>query len=87
LETERVLDDLLAHLNHRYDILSGQHVEDCREAYRNNLLGYQKWLVFRYEGKVIRARITGVSETGLLQLSDEHSVQFECDFKEIEFLF
>ena len=87
LNPEEELNNLLEHLNHHYDILAGQNYRRCREAYKNNLLGYQKWLVFKYEGKVIRAMISGVTETGLLQLVDENSVKFDCDFKEIEFLF
>ncbi len=81
------LNKLLAHLDHQYDVLSNQGFSECRETYKKNLLGYQKWLVFKHDGDLVRAKISGVSETGLLQLCDEHSVKFECDFKEIEFLF
>jgi len=86
-DLQHVLDELLTHLNDYYLKISNLDFEGCRTEYRKALLGYYKWLTFKHEGDIIRARIIGVSETGLLKLESSGKKQFECDMKEIEFLF
>ncbi len=55
--------------------------------YLNALLGYNQWRYYILKTKKVKAKITGISKYGRLQLIDEQNVKFDCDFKEIEFTF
>lgn len=80
------LDILLEKINIRYFQLRNGNQILLRNDYIDALFGYFKWMKFLYDGTTIMARITGVSDMGLLQLETHDQRKFECDLKEIEFL-
>ena len=85
-ELNEVLKELLSIMNRDYKLLADGHLETLRSAYKDALFGYYQWMRFRRNDSVISARITGVSESGLLQLEQPGQERIECDLKEIEFL-
>jgi len=86
LDISMVLSNLLEQLNHHYNLIMNGEFQECRDAYKSALFGYYKWLRFRYEKDLIVARITGVTDTGILQLQSSDKSRIECDLKEIEFI-
>jgi len=80
------LQKLLNFIDLRYQSLFLGNFNQLRSHYIDALFGYFKWLKFKKDSKKILARITGVTELGLLQLESSDLKIFECDLKEIEFL-
>ncbi len=86
LDLKKSLFDLLEKINSRYYNLSLGNFSLLKSNYIDALFGYYKWLKFKQDKHRILARITGVSELGLLQLETSDMKTFECDLKEIEFV-
>ena len=83
---EEVLSKILKHLDGYYSILERGHSTDLREAYKYALLGLYKWLKFKKGQEILSAKITGISELGLLMLETQEGEILECDLKDVEFL-
>jgi BirA family biotin operon repressor/biotin-[acetyl-CoA-carboxylase] ligase len=85
-DLKHTLNVLLGCLDFRYHQLFSGQFAGIRSDYIGALLGYFKWMKFIYKQKMISARITGVSPSGLLQLEKHDYSKFECDLKEVEFI-
>jgi BirA family transcriptional regulator, biotin operon repressor / biotin---[acetyl-CoA-carboxylase] ligase len=81
-----LLEQLISNIGEYYNILKSQSFRDIDKLYFDKL--YRKNLVssFWKDGKIIRARITGLGEYGHLLLKTEDGLSFECEIKEIEFI-
>lgn len=85
-DLDDILRNMLTHLNNYYGLIKKEQFLEFREAYKYALFGYYKWLKFNKSGRIIIARIVGISEMGLLRLETESKESMECDLKEIEFI-
>jgi BirA family biotin operon repressor/biotin-[acetyl-CoA-carboxylase] ligase len=70
----------------RYTQLQHGDQEGILAEYHEKLLGMGEWRDYIYHGKKIKAMVRGVNEFGRLLLSSGDQ-EFECDLKEISYLF
>lgn len=87
LDLDICLKQLLSKINSRFHQLEDKKNELIKIDYLNVLLGYEVWRNYIYNSQEIKAKVTGISRYGTLQLLDDKDKSFECDFKEIEFAF
>ena len=82
-----VFDLLYRHLAEYYDLLRTHETEKLRNKYLSKLRGYGVLRTYRdlKNDQVIKAKITGVSNSGQLQLSTA-SEELSYNFKEVSFL-
>ena len=77
---------MLAHIESRYEALRAGGGQRIDEDYLKRLLNLGLERTYRYEGKEVRATITGVTRFGHLQLCCADGREIECDMKEIVFM-
>jgi len=86
LDLNECLNTLIAFLNIRYDQLKKQEYHLLNADYINVLYRYKEVFKYRYNGEIINASITGISDFGKLKFVTSENRILECDMKEIEFL-
>jgi BirA family transcriptional regulator, biotin operon repressor / biotin---[acetyl-CoA-carboxylase] ligase len=69
-----------------YRMLEEGRINEIDAAYLANLFRINEWSLFRKEGKLFEARITGTGEYGKLVLEDRQNNRTTYSFKEIEFV-
>lgn len=87
LDLNVCLEKLLSCIDVRYLQLENGENNTITNDYLKGMLGYEQWRNYIFKTNNIKAKITGISKFGMLQLVDEYQKEFECDFKEIEFTF
>lgn len=87
LDLNVCLKKLLSCIDLRYLQLENGGDITIANDYLNVMLGYDQWRNYIYKTNNLKAKITGISKFGMLQLIDEYQKELECDFKEIEFIF
>ena len=80
------MDGLCSSLDHRLDQLESDKLNLLKSDYLTNLFAFRNYRKYLFENELIKARITGVSEYGSLQLEGEDGELLECDLKEIRFV-
>ncbi len=81
------LDKLCTYLNKWYDALRNDNYDLIDNTYMKMLMNYNVFSKYHYNGKDIIAKITALSEYGMLILLLEDGSSITCDMKEIVFLF
>jgi BirA family transcriptional regulator, biotin operon repressor / biotin---[acetyl-CoA-carboxylase] ligase len=69
-----------------YRMLEEGFLNEIDAAYHANLFRINEWSLFRQEGQIFEARITGTGEYGKLVLEDRQNKRTSYSFKEIEFV-
>ncbi len=85
-DTGACFSELLDFLDGRYKDLIRGDFEGIREEYLRSLYRIGEWHDYRSEGKVFRARIRSVGNTGLLVVEDASGKLREFAFKEVDYL-
>jgi len=80
------LNILCDFLNIRYWQLYQNDFEIIESEYLSALYRFNKVHSYNYEHNLIKAKISGISEFGKLQLQIDDGREIECDMKEIEFI-
>jgi BirA family biotin operon repressor/biotin-[acetyl-CoA-carboxylase] ligase len=80
------IDRLFLCMAKRYKMLENEHYDAIDDDYIEALYRYNKFAEYNYDGKKIKARISGIGENGMLQLFTFDNKFIECDFKEIKFV-
>jgi BirA family transcriptional regulator, biotin operon repressor / biotin---[acetyl-CoA-carboxylase] ligase len=80
------LATLVKSLDKRYKQLLNENLALIDKDYISSLYRYNRWSTYRDSNGVFEARISDVSETGVLQLEDRKGKRFEYSFKEVDFL-
>lgn len=61
--------------------------EQLKAEFLSNLFRFKQWEKYIIRGKETVARIEGISETGFLQLIDADHKHYECDLKEVVYIY
>ncbi|HKK09189.1 MAG TPA: biotin--[acetyl-CoA-carboxylase] ligase [Bacteroidales bacterium] len=61
--------------------------EQLKAEFLSNLFRFKQWKKYVIRGKETVARIEGISETGFLQLIDAGHKHYECDLKEVVYIY
>lgn len=77
------IDRLFLCLAKRYKMLENEHNDIIRNDYQESLYRFNMFADYIYDNKKIKARISGLGQTGMLQLFTIDNKFIECDFKEI----
>lgn len=88
LRIKEEFSKLAHHLDAWYlKLKSGNHYEEIRQQYVNQLFGYNRLRHFRYKNEIISGTVTGITDYGKLciQFSNNPAIQ-EIDLKEIEWI-
>jgi BirA family biotin operon repressor/biotin-[acetyl-CoA-carboxylase] ligase len=73
-------------LDTRYEQLKANQFAQLDSDYLESLYRFNENHTFKYEGIIIDARITGISNFGHLQLDTKDGRKLECDLKDIAFI-
>ena len=85
LNIEQALKEVLTCIEKRYIYLSNGHVKDIESSYFDNLYRLNQFYPYKRNGKIFKAKIVGIKNTGELVLEDESGKQQHYAFKEISF--
>jgi len=85
LNTDKILEELITHLNHRYDQLKSGFIKDINEEYLQRLYLLNIPHSYTARNNVFVGKILGVSEQGKLIIQTEPGQNLEFNFKEVEF--
>ena len=80
------LEEFLACLDRRYEMLMSGKLEHIRREYLSRLYWLNEWHFYRSGGKQFRGIIKGISVFGRLIIEDENASLAEFDFKEVEYV-
>jgi BirA family biotin operon repressor/biotin-[acetyl-CoA-carboxylase] ligase len=83
---ENILKGLCDYLDKRYEQLRAGRFREIDRQYIDSLYRFNEWAFYHFNGDIIKARITGISDFGLLQLQLENQETLSCGVKEIIFL-
>lgn len=83
-DLQEILDLLCTKLDRRYDQMLRPSV--LIRDFHARLYRRQQYAQYLYEGRHIEAKITGVSQQGMLQLKIKRGRRIECAMKEIAFV-
>jgi len=83
---DECLDLVCKKLDTRYEQLKANQFAQLDSDYLESLFRLNENHTFKYEGIIIDARITGISNFGHLQLDTKDSRKLECDLKDIAFI-
>jgi BirA family biotin operon repressor/biotin-[acetyl-CoA-carboxylase] ligase len=72
-------------LDHTYHLLKSGKEDGLEQAYLERFYRLNQWANFTIHGESLRARITGIGEYGMLQLTGEDERKFSCGLKEVVF--
>ena len=82
-ETASEIRDITMNL---YKKLESGACEEIDSAYLNHLFRYNEWAMYRENGRLFEARITGIGEYGHLVVEERSGNTSSYAFKEIEFV-
>jgi BirA family biotin operon repressor/biotin-[acetyl-CoA-carboxylase] ligase len=85
-ELKEILRKLIYYMNHYYDLLLNRNYTKINEKYLSHLYRFNELHSFKTKNEIIKGRITGVGESGHLEITSNTDEIFRFDFKEIEFL-
>lgn len=85
LRLDDCLEQICTMLKIRYSQLKSDH-STLNNDYLSALYRINTIADFHYQGKVITAKIFGVSEFGMLQLQQQDGAFIECDLKTIQYI-
>lgn len=57
------------------------------EQYLSHLYRYRRWERYIIRGKEVKAMIQGITGLGMLVLTDETGMEYQCDIKEVVYLY
>ena len=79
---------LIHHLDAWYlKLKSGNHKEEIRREYLDQLLGYNQLCHFRYKNEIVSGTVTGITDYGMLCIRFTNQIDIqEVDLKEIEWI-
>jgi BirA family biotin operon repressor/biotin-[acetyl-CoA-carboxylase] ligase len=80
------VDRLFLCVAKRYTMLENELFEAIRSDYIEALYRFNDFSEYIYNNRKISAKITGISEIGMLQLLTCEDKYIECDFKQISFV-
>jgi BirA family biotin operon repressor/biotin-[acetyl-CoA-carboxylase] ligase len=83
-DAEQELPLLLSHLDRWYLRLRRNDEELINKTYQETLYGMDSWKLYRSGEDIFRAKVTGVNESGLLEIMTEDGSIRSYRFKEIE---
>lgn len=83
---DQFLEKLLERFEHWYLKLQSRQFDIIRNEYFMHLFKRNEMSIYNVKGNIMKARITNVSNSGLLQLEDENGQSFEAEVKEIQFI-
>jgi len=83
---DECLDLVCKKLDTRYEQLKANQFAQLDSDYLESLYRFNENHTFKYEGIIIDARITGISNFGHLQLDTKDGRKLECDLKNIAFI-
>lgn len=69
-----------------YEKLKNKKFTEINSEYLKCLYRYNETHTFKKDNELLKAKITGISDFGYLQLLTEHGKKLEFDFKEVEFI-
>ena|ERR1051326_412392 len=81
---EQVFEKLCECLEARYLELRAGKFAALDRDYLHRLYRYQEWSEFIIENKTVKARVTGISQSGKLKVEIENGSEKEFDLKEIQ---
>lgn len=84
-DLNQLLAEICSAVEARYLQLKAGATREQNSAYLNKLYLRNEWALFKFDNKILRGRITGVSEIGLLQLETTDGIR-QFNNKEIEFI-
>lgn len=79
-----IVDSIFVRLERFFSLLHATDV--LQKHYLENLMQFDEWACYLYDGRMIKARITGVGPTGALELEAEEKQRVFADLKEIQFI-
>jgi BirA family biotin operon repressor/biotin-[acetyl-CoA-carboxylase] ligase len=83
-----VLENVLLSVNDRLSQLKDVDLHHFISfEYLSRLYRLEAWSTYKYRGETVEARILGVNGYGQLLLEKKEGIHFQCDLKEIEFIF
>lgn len=85
-DIENCLKELCVSLNKRYDQMQENFHSTFDSDYLKNNYRYNVFSKFRKNDSLIYAKISGISESGKLQIQDKEGKYSEHAFKEIEYI-
>lgn len=83
-DIKEMLDTVCNNLDKRYNELKNRPSAIDKD-YLKNLYRFNEWSNYIFQNTPVKAKITGISEFGKLQLITESDIQIESDMKEIIF--
>ncbi len=87
VDRQKVMANLLAEIKTIYESLgSANQKEALHTTYCSNLYRYREWAMYD-DGRIFKAKITGITSFGQLILEKENGQKKTYGFKELEFLF
>ena len=86
-DLKECLAELCSCIEKRYLELRAGRLSEIDKSYLQNLYRLGELADYKYNGQIIKAKITGVNIIGKLLLQMENGEKQECDFKEVEFLY
>lgn len=86
IETDTIFDELCLYLNQYYSFLKQQQLNRINDSYQKELYRLNVWSKFEYQSEIIVAQITGVDNSGKLQLIKKDDNRISADLKEIIFV-
>jgi len=81
-----ILEILITNIKFYYEILKSGRFDELDKFYLSHFYRMNVVSKFRKEGKIIQARITGITEYGYLKLESTEGICYECEIKEVEFI-
>ena len=82
----KIFHSVSTNLFRQYQKLQYQDTETLISGYLNQMYLFDQYSYFQYEGKKIKAKISGISPFGQLILILFNGEKLICDFREIRFL-
>jgi BirA family biotin operon repressor/biotin-[acetyl-CoA-carboxylase] ligase len=84
-DTDKCLNELLADIENRYQLLLSGRQKDIRNNYLSILYRLDEWSLFRDVNGDFHGRITDVKVDGTIIIEDNTGILREYAFKEVEF--
>ena len=85
-DIEECFESILSKINKRYLQLKNGDKESINSDYLYNLFRFGEIYKYKFNNRIITAKMTGVTEFGRLVLITESGETIECDLKEVEFI-
>ena len=85
-DLDSCLKNIISNIEKRYLQLRFNKLEIIEKDFLNSLYKYEKWNYFLVEGKKVKGKIIGISNSGKLKVEHENLFFAEYALKEIEFI-